>query len=60
MQDSTAQTLEAFNTLKSKLEETPVLDHLHSHRQFMIDTDASAYALEAVHFQRQNDSNLEG
>lgn len=55
---SITMVLDAFTSLKSTLAEFPVLSLSQSHRPYLIDTDASAYSLEDVLLQEQNDINL--
>lgn len=46
--DPTNEPLDDFNKLKSKMVGPPVLVLFQQHRSYMIDPDASAYALGAV------------
>lgn len=52
------ETIDVFNTFKSKLADLPLLSHLQSHTPHMIDFDASAYELGAVPHTQQNNNNL--
>lgn len=56
--DSTTEALNALKTLLSKMVAPLVLDLPRPHGPYMIDTDASSYALEAVYFKHRNDKKL--
>jgi hypothetical protein len=51
----TAAAQEAFNTLKKKMTEAPVLAHPDLSKPFELKVDASGYAIGAVLLQRQED-----
>lgn len=56
--DPTTEVLNAFNRLKAKSVEPPLLAFCQPHRPYKIDTDAFANTLRVVLLQKQSDSNL--
>lgn len=54
----TTEALDAFKPLSSKLVKHSELALSQPHTPYMIETNATAYALEAVLLQQQNDSNV--
>lgn len=49
--NSTIEALDAFDTSKSKLVESPMRALLQPQRSYMVDTNASTYAFGALLFQ---------
>lgn len=53
-----SETLDAFTSLKSKLEDPFLLDFPQPHRPYLLDPNAYTYALGAGLRQQDNDRNI--